>query len=57
MSVGDVYVNHSSRIKYRVLWFNEDMVFIVAAHKSAYPIQVPCYLFNEHYEKLEVGDE
>jgi len=57
LTIDDIYVNNSSRLRYRVLWFNEDVVFIVANHKSAYPLQVPRYLFNEHYEKVETPEE
>ena len=49
---GDIFVNNVTRIRYRVLWQNADVVFIVANHASAYPVAVQKYILKEHYEKV-----
>ena len=47
---GAVFVNNSSRIKYRVLWFNQDIVFLVSREASAFPIKITMDMLSEHYE-------
>lgn len=53
LKVGAIYVNNSSRLKSKVLWFNQEIVFLVSREASAYPIQITMDHLFENYEGVE----
>ena len=53
MQVGQTIVDNSTRLKYKVLYKNVDIVCIVANYANAIPMNLPFSFVIENYEVVE----
>lgn len=53
--VNDMIVNNSTRLKYKILHKNVDIMTIVANYANAVPMTLPIEFVIENYEMVEGG--